>query len=213
MKSKNTKNYQAHWDKAFTNNPIDQLGWYEKNPEPSLDLIEKCNLEKSDRILNVGAGATTLVDELLKRGYQNIIANDVSPKALAKLRSRLGDVEGNVQWIVDDLTSPDNLLQIGTVDLWHDRAVLHFFTEESDQKAYFKLLNNLVSPGGFVIIAVFNLNGATKCSGLPVFRYDENMLNSKLGSNFNLVETFNYSYIMPSGDRREYIYTLYQKSQ
>lgn len=213
METKHTKDYQAHWDAAFTNNPTDRLGWYEKIPGPSLDLIKKCNLQKSDRILNVGAGATTLVDELLWQGYKNIIASDVSPMALEKLKSRLGNLGEKVQWIIDDLTAPKKLKQIEAVDLWHDRAVLHFFTEEPDQDTYFELLKSLVSPKGFVIIAVFNLNGATKCSGLPVFRYNENMLKSKLGSGFNLVEAFDYSYTMPSGDKREYIYTLFQKTE
>jgi len=97
------------------------------------------------------------------------------------------------------------------VKLWIDRAVLHFFTENKDQDTYFKLLKEKVIRGGFVIMAEFNLSGATKCSGLDVKRYDAKMLSSKLGSNFNLIKTFDYVYNMPNGDKRNYVYTLFKR--
>ena len=97
------------------------------------------------------------------------------------------------------------------IDLWHDRAVLHFFHERSSQDAYFALLQKLVRPGGYVIIAAFNLNGAPTCSGLPVFRYDARMLQEKLGENFKLLEAFDHTYTQPSGDTRAYVYTLFRR--
>jgi SAM-dependent methyltransferase len=203
---------KEHWEHVYQKSSADKLGWYEARSEPSLKLIERCKLEKDAAILNVGAGATTLVDELLEIGFQNIIANDISTSALEELQSRLGPEQSNmVRWIVDDLTDPDELLTLEQIDLWHDRAVLHFFQDNGSQDKYFNLLRKLVSPGGYVIIAAFNLNGAPKCSGLPVFRYDAAMLQEKLGKEFQLKETFDYTYTQPSCDTREYVYTLLQR--
>lgn len=203
---------KEHWEHVYQKSSVDKLGWYEARSEPSLKLIERCKLEKDAAILNVGAGATTLVDELLEIGFQNIIANDISSSALEELQSRLGPEQSNmVRWIVDDLTDPDELLTLEQIDLWHDRAVLHFFQDNGSQDKYFNLLRKLVSPGGYVIIAAFNLNGALKCSGLPVFRYDAAMLQEKLGKEFQLKEAFDFTYTQPSGDTREYVYTLFQR--
>jgi SAM-dependent methyltransferase len=193
---------------------VEKLGWFEENPVPTLKLIASCNLNKNSSILNVGAGATRLVDELLELGYANIIANDLSGEALEKLKSRLGDpLINQVKWIVDDLTKPRELLSLEPVDLWHDRAVLHFFTDDQEQASYFKLLKQLVKPGAYAIIAAFNLNGAPTCSGLPVFRYNQQMLKERLGPEFILQEAFDYNYIMPSGDERAYVYTLFKRAE
>lgn len=203
---------KTHWERVYQNSRVKSLGWYEENPETSLELINRCNLPEDACILNVGAGATTLVDGLLQAGYRNIIANDISSSALGKLQLRLGPGKSKmVNWIVDDLTNPAELNSLEQIDLWHDRAVLHFFQDSASQDAYFKLLQKLVSKESFVIIAAFNLNGAEKCSGLPVFRYDAAMLQDKLGSEFQLMEAKDYTYLMPSGDTREYVYTLFQR--
>ena len=201
-----------HRESVYHNAPVDRLGWYESRSDPSLKLIELCKLSKDAALLNVGAGATTLVDELLELGYRNIIANDISSKALEVLKFRLGSEHSSqVRWIVDDLTSPEDLLGLELIDLWHDRALLHFFQDAVSQDAYFNLLRTLVLQKGYVIIAAFNLKGAPKCSGLPVFRYNAPMLQKKLGEEFQLKEAFDYTYTMPSGDTREYVYTLFQR--
>jgi len=203
---------KSHWENIYTRKQIDKLGWFEENPVPSQELIDYCGLKRDASMLHVGAGATTLVDELLKLGYSNLIANDLSQEALENLKARLGpELSRTVQWIVDDLINPRILPTLEPVDLWHDRAVLHFFTKDSEQSAYFKLLKQKVKKGGFVIIAAFNLNGATTCSGLPVHRYDQQMLQDKLGNDFVLQKAFDYNYIMPSGDERAYIYTLFER--
>jgi SAM-dependent methyltransferase len=205
-------NLRSHWNKTYEKTEVEKLGWYEDIPEQSLQLIEKCNLDKKARILNAGSGASTLIDTLLQLGYNNIIANDISENALNKLKTRLGEAgSSKVEFIVDDLLNPSNLSRIEKVDLWHDRAVLHFFTDIADQNAYFNLLNNLVKPKGFAIIATFNLNGATKCSGLDVYRYDKAMIAEKIGNSFKLIDSFDYTYTMPSGNTREYVYTLFQR--
>lgn len=201
----------SHWDNTYSKNPIDKLGWYEDNPIPSLQLIDKCDLDKDASILNIGAGTSTLIDELLNQGYQNIFANDISSTALEKLKDRLGSQGDKIEWILDDVTNPELLSQLEKVDLWHDRAVLHFFCDAKSQKAYFDLLRQLVKKNGYVIIAAFNLDGAIKCTGLPIHRYNTEMLHKKLGNDFKLIESFDYIYTMPSGDTRVYVYTLFKR--
>lgn len=205
------KDLSLHWNKVYKRTQFTDLGWYEERPEPSLRLIEKCKLDKNSTILNVGAGAGTLIDELLRLGYTNIIANDLSMQALETLKGRLGESSESVKWIVDDLTKPIELNKLQALDLWHDRAVLHFFTELDEQDAYFKLIEKLLKPGGFVIIAAFNLHSAEKCSELPVHRYDVSMIQPRLGKSFELQTSFDHTYTMPSGDTREYVYTLFRR--
>ncbi len=203
---------KKHWNTAYGNNEVSRLGWYEEDPDATLQLIQQCNLSKDARILNVGVGASTLLDKMVNIGFENIIANDISNTALEKLKTRLGIKGKDIQWIVDDLTNPTTLSEIAPVDLWNDRAVIHFFTEEEDQNTYFSLVKKLVKNNGFVIISAFNTDGATLCSGLPVFRYDKDMLAKKLGAEFKLIESFNFNYTMPSGDTRPYIYTLFKRA-
>jgi 2-polyprenyl-3-methyl-5-hydroxy-6-metoxy-1,4-benzoquinol methylase len=202
-------NLQKHWNNAYLNSPEEKLGWFETDLTPTLKLVSKTNLEKSARILNVGAGSTTLIDELIKLGYTDLIASDLSEVALEKLDNRIKSTK--VDYVVDDLTEPTKLTQIENVDLWIDRAVLHFFTKNNEQDVYFELLKSKVNKNGFVILAEYNLDGATVCAGLPVHRYSKEMLVEKLGSEFELLESFDYTYFMPSGAERPYIYTLFIK--
>lgn len=202
---------KTHWDNAYTNSPIEKLGWFETDLSPTLDLLNKTMPSKTARILNVGAGATTLVDELVTDGYTNIIATDISKVSLDHLKIRLGDQSKLVKFIIDDLTNPSELLNINPVDLWIDRAVLHFFNKPEEQDEYFNLLKKSIKNSGYVILAEYNLNGATKCAGLPVHRYSKEMLQEKIGDAFKLVDSFEYIYTMPHGDLRPYIYTLFQK--
>lgn len=208
--SKVEKDYKEHWDKAYSNSPMEKLGWYETDLSPSLDLIEKAGLATNARILNVGSGSTTLIDALLELNYHNLIATDISDVALMDLRNRINK-DDKVEFIQDDLTKPDKLRDTDNVDLWIDRAVLHFFNVTEDQNTYFDLVKSKININGFVILAEFSLEGADKCSGLDVFRYSKEMLAEQLGGNFKLIEHFDYTYSMPSGAPRPYIYTLFQR--
>ena len=202
---------KTHWDNAYTNSPVEKLGWYETDLTPTLDLLAKTGLKKSARILNVGAGASTLVDEFVSDGFSNIIAADISQVSLDHLKRRLGLDAKKVEFVTDDLTNPIELLNIEQVDLWIDRAVLHFFNKREEQDVYFDLLKKTIKKGGFAILAEYNLNGAAKCAGLTVHRYSKEMLQDKLGDGFKLIDSFDYTYTMPHGDLRPYIYTLFQK--
>lgn len=206
------KDYTNHWNTVYQTNEDTQLGWFEEYPETTLRLIDKCKLDSDATIFNVGAGTSTLIDALLDRGFTNIIASDLSKIALQKLKNRiLKKYDYKLNCIVADLTNPMQLNQPQNVDLWIDRAVLHFFLKEEEQLAYFNLLKAIVSKNGYVIIAVFALDGAEKCSGLPLQRYNTEMLQTHLGSEFRLIEAFNHIYINPSGDERPYIYTFFQR--
>lgn len=205
-------NYTEHWDKVYQTKADEQLGWFEDYPETTLNLIKKCQLIPDATILNVGVGTTKLIDALLDNGYNNIIANDLSKAALEKLEVRiLNKYNYQLKCIADDLTKPKDLLELKNVDLWIDRAVLHFFLSEEGQDNYFNTVETVVSKGGYVLIAVFSLEGAEKCSGLPLQRYNAEMLQDKLGSDFKLIETFNHTYVNPSGGERPYIYTLFKR--
>ncbi|MCF6364811.1 MAG: class I SAM-dependent methyltransferase [Bacteroidales bacterium] len=203
------KDLRHHWNKKYTKTPDEQLGWYETDLSKTIELIEKTNLNKDSNILIIGAGTTTLIDELLKKNYTNITATDISEVALQKLKDRINT--DKVKFIIDDLTKPKEINKIQKVDLWIDRAVLHFFTEKKDRETYFNLLKRNIKSNGFALIAQFNTDGAETCSGLPVFRYNKEMLVIELGKEFDLTESFNHTYIMPSGNERPYIYTLFKK--
>lgn len=207
--NKEEKNLKEHWDKTYFSKNEESLGWYETDLSPTLGLVAKTGIDQAATILNVGSGSTTLIDELLALGYTNLIATDLSEVAIKKLENRIG--LGKVECLIDDLTNPVHLNNIAPVDLWIDRAVLHFFTEKKDQDHYFDLLKSKVKNKGFVLLAEFHLNGAATCSGLPVLRYSKEMLAEKLGANFVLMDSFDYKFIMPSGADRPYVYTLFQK--
>ena len=142
------------------------------------------------------------------------MVNDIASAPLRELRRDLMiPNEADVKFVVDDLTDPKELNELRQVDLWHDRAVLHFFTEKGAQESYFKLINNSVKVGGYVILAEFSLEGAKKCCGLDVVNYNSAMLQRGLGENFKLLKEFDYTYFQPSGNTRAYVYTLFQKVQ
>jgi cyclopropane fatty-acyl-phospholipid synthase-like methyltransferase len=201
---------QIHWNNAYSKNEEEKLGWYETDLSPSLKLINSSQLAKGDTILVIGAGSTNLIDDLIKDKFTSILCTDISDVALKNLSNRIGETEC-LECIVDDLRKPEKLKTIEQVDLWFDRAVLHFLVEQKDQTQYFDLLRSKVKSGGHVILAEFSLEGATKCSGLPIVNYSSDMLQERLGDEFTLIEEFNYVYTMPSGDKRPYIYTLFKR--
>ena len=206
-----TPNLKEHWNAAY-NLEDEQLGWFEANPMQTMELVNACDLQKDATILNVGAGTTTLIDTLLEEGYTNMIANDLSDLALDKLKQRIKKSHNyNLTCIKDDLTNPQKINRLQNIDLWIDRAVLHFFLTETEQNAYFNLIQKTVSKNGYVIIAVFSLEGAQKCCGLDLKRYNLEMLQNNLGNHFKLIKSFNHTFINPFGGERPYIYTLFQR--
>lgn len=204
-------NVKEHWDKVYSGTDDNKLSWYEEFPAPVVDILNKCSLNKNECILIAGAGTSTFVNYLAQEGYNNIIATDISSVALDKLKTNLGEeLSGSVKFIVDDLTEPVELNNLSGIALWYDRAVLHFFTEETGRLNYFKLLKKVIKPGGYALIAEFSPEGPKKCSSLDTYHYDEKIIQQYLGADFKMIECFNHTYITPSGASRAYIYTLFQ---
>ncbi|MHA2252596.1 MAG: class I SAM-dependent methyltransferase [Candidatus Kariarchaeaceae archaeon] len=204
---------QQHWNKAYNSTEVKELGWFQTEATPSLNLIRKCDLKVDDLILDIGVGASTLIDSLITDGYTNIAAVDISDIALMKLDKRLKSkgLSENVRLFQDDITDPSKINSHENVALWHDRAMLHFLVDEDHQEKYLKTLRSVVKVNGFVIIGAFNLSGAKKCSGLDIKNYDQNMLSSFLGNDFDLVDYFDDDYIQPSGNVRPYVFTLFKR--
>lgn len=204
---------KEHWENVYGSKEIKKLGWYEEVSAPSIRLISKCGIGQDEAVLDVGAGASTLIDHLIDEGYRNVIAVDISEAALRKLSERLGEERSRrVKFIADDITEPRHIESLGEVALWHDRALLHFLLEEKERSAYLAALKKLVRKGGHVIIAAFSLKGAKRCSGLNVVNYDHRMLSDFLGEGFRLVEHFDHTYYTPSGEERPYVYTLFERT-
>jgi SAM-dependent methyltransferase len=199
---------QEHWDKIFATRAEDAVSWFQATPETSLRLIRACNLPREACILDVGAGASRLPDALLEEEYTNIAVLDISAAALARTRARLGEKAHSVRFIVADIIAwmPDF-----TVDLWHDRAVLHFLTEPQERAAYAGALRRAVKAGGFALISGFAPSGPERCSGLPVLRADQDMIASLLGKDFELLDAFEEDHQTPSGVRQRFVFTRFQR--
>ena len=200
----------VHWDRVHGSKPVERTGWHEAEPELSLELISKCGLGADDVLLDVGSGASSLVDRLLDHGYRHVVAADISPVALSMLRDRLGDRASSVRFVVDDIGRPTELATLA-VALWHDRAALHFLIEPEARQRYAEAVRSVVRPGGFAILAAFALGGAERCSGLPVHRYDADALAELLGPEFTLLESVDHTYVNPFGDLRPYVYARLQR--
>jgi EEF1A lysine methyltransferase 2 len=197
-----------HWDNAYLKSPENRLGWFEQEFSPSLRLLDQCKLETKDPCLLVGSGNSQFPDKLLERGLEELWVTDISEVAIQEVKARLGE---KINYRVGDILQAKTLEGVPPIQLWFDRAVLHFFTEKKDQETYFNFLRNEVKQGGYVIFAEFNLSGSEKCSGLPVFRYDEKRYQERLGNEFKLLDGFDHTYIMPSGNARPYSYALFQR--
>lgn len=207
----NTTNYTNHWNLTYAKSATEKLGWFEKESTPTLQLLAATNISKNAKIVNVGVGSSTLINDLIDLKYTQIIANDLSSKALDSLKERLQEKASKVDFIVDDLTQPTKLNALTEVAVWNDRAVLHFFLSDGEKATYLKLLKKVLKKDGYVIIAAFSLEGAKKCCGLNVQGYDSETLVRFLGDDFELQQTFNHTFVNPNGDDRPYVYTLFKR--
>ena len=197
-----------HWNAIFSTKADSELGWYEKDVSQTLKFLGLIPKSESEIVFLPGAGTSVLVDELIARGYK-LVLNDISDEGLKKLRDRIGAHRG-LTWLHHDISEPlpDNIPQ---VDVWIDRAVLHFLLEESDIQGYFFNMHHCVRQGGYVLLAEFSKDGAPKCAGLELHRYSIDEMNERMGAGFKLVKHESYTYINPWGDPRPYIYALYKK--
>lgn len=195
---------QAHWDRIYTEKAPDQVSWYTPHLDTSLALIEQVGAGPSTSIIDVGAGESTLVDDLLAHGYSDLTVLDISQTAVAANKKRLGDAASCVRWLVADVTQAQ--LEPSAYDVWHDRAVFHFLTDPSDRAAYVRQVVHAVKRGGHVIIGTFGPEGPTRCSGLDVVRYDSDSLHDEFGRRFRLLESTTQLHRTPSGTDQQFLY-------
>jgi 2-polyprenyl-3-methyl-5-hydroxy-6-metoxy-1,4-benzoquinol methylase len=199
-----TSNVKTHWEKVYTTKATDQVSWYRPHLEISLSLIERAAAGLLASIIDVGGGESTLVDDLLARGYQNVTVLDISHTAIDVTKNRLKELAGRVNWIIADVTKTN--LAPNAYDVWHDRAVFHFLTSMEQRAAYVSTVRHAVKQGGHVIVGTFGPEGPTRCSGLDVMRYDAESLHDQFGTRFRLVESLKELHHTPFGTTQQFLY-------
>ncbi len=199
---------QAHWQNVYTSKGENEVSWFQESPAPSLALIAEIGAAPNSAIIDIGGGASRLVDELIARGFRDVTVLDLSAAALETAKARLGERASRAHWLVADATiwEPSQ-----TYGIWHDRAAFHFLTEERDRAAYIARLRQGVRSGGHAIIATFALDGPEKCSGLPVMRYDAARLAQTLGSGFNLLHSQRNDHATPWGSHQCFQFSVFQR--
>ena len=194
---------KEHWEKVYRNKSPDEVSWYQPSPVLSLQLIAKTGLALDAPIIDIGGGASTLVDELCGLGYRNVSVLDVSASALAHAKHRGAEKVSKVHWYEEDVTcfKPPHRFA-----LWHDRAVFHFLTSKEDRESYIGVLKQALVPGGHLIIMTFAMDGPVKCSGLDIVQYDAEKMTAELGAGFELVETGNEVHPTPAGNPQKFAF-------
>ena len=195
---------REHWEQVYSSKPSDRLGWYKPRLQTSLEWISVLGLDRGAPIIDVGGGASTLVDDLLDHGYTAITVLDLAEPALGLIKARLGERSTAVNWLCGDITELE--LPGKAFELWHDRAVFHFLTEPGDRERYRENLCRALRPGGHVIIGTFAPEAPPKCSGLPVQRYDLEALRETLGNEFELQRHKKELHVTPGGVEQMYLY-------
>ena len=198
---------QAHWEDVYTKKGEHEVSWFQENPAPSLELIAQVGAIPASAVIDIGCGASRLVDTLLSRGFQDVTVLDLSEAALGAAKARLGSRARQVHWIVADATAWD---PPRAYDIWHDRAAFHFLTEGGDRAAYVERLERGLKLGGYAIIATFALDGPERCSGLPVVRYDAASLGETLGRAFQLVDTRRHAHATPWDSNQSFQFSVFR---
>ncbi|HEV2152966.1 class I SAM-dependent methyltransferase [Bradyrhizobium sp.] len=200
----------THWDHVYATKGEAEVSWFQDSPAISLDMIRAANPDHRAAIIDIGGGASRLVDALLQDGYRDIAVLDLSANALDAAKKRLGRAASTIDWIVADATAWQ---PAKTYDVWHDRAAFHFLTDPGDRAAYVDRLRSAVAPGGHIIIATFAPDGPEKCSGLPVQRHDSASLAAELGPEFELVETRSETHHTPWHSTQAFQFSRFRRSR
>jgi SAM-dependent methyltransferase len=199
---------QAHWENVYATKDEHAVSWFQEKPDISLDLIRSTGVKATASIIDIGGGASRLVDTLLDEGFTAVTVLDLSERALAASKARLGARGAEVKWVVADITSWE---PSQTYDLWHDRAALHFLADPKDRAAYAERISRAVRPGGHVIIGTFAPDGPERCSGLPVVRHDAATLGELLGHSFELLESRRHDHQTPAGATQKFQFSRFQR--
>ena len=206
----NSLDRQAHWENVYTIKDEKEVSWFEESPTISLDLIRSTAANAGASIIDIGGGASRLVDALLDEGFTAVTILDLSEKSLATSKARLGARSAKVQWVVGDVTTWD---PSQTYDVWHDRAAFHFLTEPKDRAGYAERVLKAVRPGGHVIIGTFASDGPERCSGLQVVRHNAASLSEMLGSAFELMESRRHSHRTPVGATQRFQFSRFRRAK
>lgn len=201
---------QDHWNTVYRTKESDKVSWYQKRPDLSLELIRSVTTKsvKETSVIDIGGGASFIIDSLLEEGYGKLAVLDISMDSLNIAKQRLGEKAKDVKWIEGDITAAQNL---GSYDVWHDRAVFHFLTDPEDRDKYVKVLNDTVPVGGHLIIATFALDGPDKCSMLPVCKYDYESLAKTFEPSFELVRHQQHQHSTPMGNIQPFTFVVLKK--
>jgi SAM-dependent methyltransferase len=204
----NEPNRSAHWENVYRTKGEREVSWFQETPSISLELIRSAGATRHSDVVDIGGGASRLVDSLVDEGYEAVTVLDLSESALAAAKTRLGQTAARVTWIVADVArwKPPQ-----RYDLWHDRAAFHFLTDAADRTAYVACVREALRPGGHAIIATFAPNGPERCSGLPVIRYDAASLGKVLGSAFDLLETRRHDHHTPMGSTQRFQFSVFRR--
>ena len=200
---------KGHWERVYETKPAKSVSWYQEHATRSLEMIRRTDASRDAALIDVGGGASTLVDDLLDAGYSDVSVLDLSGAALSVAKARLGDRAGGVRWLVGDVTKLD--LPVHRYDIWHDRAVFHFLTTPEERQAYIACVLRAVKPGGSVIVATFAEDGPEQCSGLPVMRYSADGLHAEFGAPFSLLSQEREEHRTPFGSVQKFVYCLCRK--
>jgi ubiquinone/menaquinone biosynthesis C-methylase UbiE len=201
---------KTHWEEVYETKDSTKVSWFQENPDLSLQLIDDTCVGSLAQVIDVGGGASTLVDNLLDRNYQNITVLDISASALQVAQERIGSQANLVTWLDADITQIQLPYQF--YDVWHDRAVFHFLTRASDRQKYVEAVMHSVKAGGHVIVATFDIDGPSRCSGLEIVRYNSDSLHNEFGDKFNLVHSTGESHETPFGTEQKFIYCYCRKN-
>ena len=193
-----------HWEEVYTANPVTEVSWFQEHSDLSLRLIEGTGVAQTGRIIDVGGGASTLVDDLLAQQFEDITVLDISAAALRTAQERVGPRAAQVAWLEADITTVS--LARHSYDVWHDRAVFHFLTRAEDRQRYVEAVRQAVKPGGHVIVATFAADGPLRCSGLDTMRYSPASLHAEFAEGFELVESAHETHCTPLGTEQQFIY-------
>jgi 2-polyprenyl-3-methyl-5-hydroxy-6-metoxy-1,4-benzoquinol methylase len=198
-----------HWDAVYGAKAEDAVSWYQRDAAHSVGMLDACGVTPQASVLDVGGGASVLVDSLLARGHSDVTVLDVSEQGLARARARLGDESLAVHWVVADVTrwSPER-----TFDVWHDRAVFHFLTDPEDRNHYAARMREALPPGGLAVVATFAADGPDQCSGLPVQRYDAAALRVALGADLDVVAEQRLVHRTPWGAEQPFTWLALRRS-
>ena len=192
---------QDHWNRVYTTRAVDAVSWYQARPKISLELIAAADLPVDAPIIDIGGGASVLVDCLLAQGRSALSVLDVSAAALANSRARLGANAAKVQWIEADVREFEPPQRYA---LWHDRAVFHFLTDPADRERYMAAMRRSLKPRAHVVVATFALDGPARCSGLDVARYDAATLHAQFGDDFEPLDSRRETHITPAGAEQRF---------